>query len=97
MPVHMVQFLRLHYNEGLSWYEELADHASIHMVQFLHGHGCITMKVRISMLHASIVYHRSVVRMKVEAGILNTWFGNGSVIYVYRKTIGDAPTWILNW
>ena len=26
------------------------------------------------------------------SGILNTWIGNGSVIYVYRKTIRDAPT-----
>ena len=33
----------------------------------------------------------------VEPVILNTWIGNGSVIYVYRKTIRVAPTWILNW
>ena len=31
------------------------------------------------------------------SGILNTWIGNGSVIYVYRKNIRVAPTWILNW
>ena len=30
-------------------------------------------------------------------GILNTKIGNGSVIYVYRKTIRVALSWILNW
>ena len=52
--------------------------------------------------HITYVYHtytltninRVITIELASSGILNTWIGNGSVIYVYRKNIRVAPTWM---
>ena len=73
--------------------KSVAAMATTAAIQFLYAPLRWYLDIRLKLsVHAYGIYLR-----RICTGILNTWIGNGSVIYVYRKTIRDAPTWILNW